>query len=441
MVAAPTAALAAHRFGLGPRPGDLAGIDDPLGWLDAQIADPQIPDSLSSGPDLPTRARMAEAARIARNAGEMPVAGTAPQDLYLGDARVRTAAALASAQPFVERWVRFWSNRLTVSQQQFDSMHLIGPYEAQVIRPHCFGSFADLLVSALRHPALLVYLNNAQSFGPNSETGKRRNRGLNENTGREALELWTVGLAAGYTQADVTELSRVLTGWTVRGKEEEPPGTFIFRPGAHEPGAKTVLGRSYTEGGEAEGERALRDLATDRFTAASIATALVRHFIADEPPAGAVARLTETFHASGGDLAAVARALIRLQEAWNPAPGKARTTEEWVLAAFRASGADPAAAAPKAVDVCRQLGQQVWAAPSPAGWPDASDTWLAPDSLLLRLDAARVVASQAAPASTAAVLSLLAGTASPATLAHVGTIKNPKDALTVALVAPEFHRR
>jgi uncharacterized protein (DUF1800 family) len=214
------AVLAANRFGLGPRPGELAAIgSDPKGWLKAQLtASNALPATIAalSGTEvrlatLPPAMGSGEEAQknlvqaILKNAREQ-----VPQDTA-----ARLHAAITTKAPFVERLVAFWSNHFTVSGLRPVAAGLIGPYEAEAIRPHLFDRFADLLKAATLHPAMLLYLDNATSVGPNSRAGTRRGKGLNENLARELMELHTLGVDGGYTQSDVTELAKILTGWTI----------------------------------------------------------------------------------------------------------------------------------------------------------------------------------------------------------------------------------
>ena len=168
------------------------------------------------------------------------------------------------------------------------------------------GRFADMLRAVEQHPAMLNFLDNAQSVGPDSRAGQNRKRGLNENLAREILELHTMGVGSGYSQTDVTRLAQVLTGWTIVGREGKlgEPGAFAFNPNAHEPGAVTLLGRVYGQDGLAQGEAALADIARQGATAAHIARKFARHFVADDPDPALVARLAEVFRGSDGDLGA-----------------------------------------------------------------------------------------------------------------------------------------
>src|SRR3954471_11115965 len=234
---------------------------------------------------------------------------------YLAMVGARTNAALATQAPFVERMVHFWANHFAVSADKLTVIGMAGLLEFEAIRPHVLGKFADMLVAVERHPAMLLYLDQAQSIGPNSRAGQiaarfgRQRRGLNENLAREILELHTLGVNGGYSQADVTEFARVLTGWTVDGLTRGPmqrmiggngrPGDFHFAELIHEPGTRNVAGRVYAQDGEAQGLAVLADLAADPRTARHLATKLTRHFAGDDPPPAMVERLTQTWLHSG----------------------------------------------------------------------------------------------------------------------------------------------
>src|SRR5262244_1811061 len=215
-----------------------------------------------------------------------------PAQLVQNEAKVRIEAAVAAEIGFVEHFVWFWSNHFCVSANKAVSM--AGAYEREAIRPHVLGRFVDMLLAAEGHPAMLIYLDNAQSTGPNSVAGINQNRGLNENLAREILELHTLGVRTVYTQEDVTSFAKVITGWTLLTTATDPHrgGEFLYHPRMHEPGAQTVLGKSYRDTGVEQGRAVLIDLARHPATAKHIATKLARHFIADEPPPALVERLT-----------------------------------------------------------------------------------------------------------------------------------------------------
>ena len=356
-------AIAASRFGLGARPGELAKLgSDPRGTLMAQIRGPApvIAESLPSSSELLAKVIAQRNAR--REAGEAPPARRSPasnqpnaaapgdppaesvvaiakglRDIYLpayvGDVNARFRAAVTSERSFLERLVHFWSNHFAVSVDKLVVLGLAGPMEREAIRPHVLGKFSDMLLAVEQHPAMLLYLDNAQSVGPDSRAagiaGRRgRKVGLNENLGREILELHTLGVDAGYTQDDVRALASIITGWSIGGNlgrlQGGEPGAFYFREILHQPGKQVLLGKTYRQDGIEQGEAALHDLAVNPHTARHISTKLARHFIADDPPDAAVSRLTAAFEQSRGDLPTVYRALLESPEAWLRPPPSSR---------------------------------------------------------------------------------------------------------------------
>jgi uncharacterized protein (DUF1800 family) len=351
---------------------------------------------------------------------------------------------LVSEAPFQDRLTNFWANHLTVSRRVRNAGLFIGPLIRDVIRPGQFGRYEDLLIGAVRQPGLLIYLSNGRSTGPNSEAAQRAGprgaqRGLNENLAREILELHTLSPAGGYTQADVTEFARILTGWGVDRAEEG--GGFRFRPQQHEPGPKTLLGRRFPEGEEG-GLEALRFLARHPATHRHLAAKLARHFVADEPPRAAVARLEAVLRETGGDLGAVSRALVRLPEAWSPPLSKVRAPLDYVLGVGRALGLQ-AAQAEVLTQACAEFGQPLWNAPQPNGWPDIAEEWAQPEALLHRIQWAHAMAGRAAqrrdPLQFAEAT--LGPLAAAETLREARRAGSPQDALTLVLVSPEFQRR
>ncbi|HVO04680.1 MAG TPA: DUF1800 domain-containing protein [Candidatus Cybelea sp.] len=453
----PAAVIAANRFGLGARPGELAAIgSDPRGWLKAQISSANaIPASIAAQPG--TEARLAELPPATMGADGQPQKDLIQavlklaRDRYPVDAAAALDAAMTSQTSFVERLVAFWSNHFTVSALRPAVAGLIGPFQAEAIRPHLFGRFVDLLKAATLHPAMLLYLDNAVSFGPDSRAGQRRDKGLNENLARELMELHTLGVNGGYTQNDVRELAKILTGWTIHrpGQPERAiaaeRGGAVFIPFIHEPGQKTLLGKTYGDAGQNEAEEVLEDLARHPSTARFIATKLARHFIADDPPSSAVATLAETFTKTDGDLAAVTTRLIDLDEAWG-GDGKYRAPYDWVVAIFRAFGAGDNSGGDQkghsAVQVLDHLGQRPFFAPSPAGWPDDAASWLAPESLLARIDYAQAVGKARAETDP---MKIVDGTVGPAISAEsrfsVEHAPSRPEAIALLLVSPEFLRR
>ena len=351
----------------------------------------------------------------------------------------------------MERLVHFWSNHFAVSVDKLLIVGLAGGFEADAIRPHVLGRFEDLLLAVVRHPAMLLYLDQAQSIGPGSPAGQRaqnqqqRGRGLNENLAREILELHTLGVRSGYTQEDVTEFARALTGWTLPGDQsgDGVEASFRFVRALHEPGARTVLGRSHADSGEQQARAILHDLVTAPATARHIATKLARHFVADDPPPALVQRLADTFVRSGGDLASVYRELVASPEAWLPTQAKFKSPWEWSISSLRAVGRRELPAM-QAVNLMNQLGQPVWRPGSPAGYADVAGTWAAPDALIRRVETAQRFAAQAGntvDARTLAPRVLPGGALGEDTAAAIARADSSGTALALLLVAPEFLRR
>jgi uncharacterized protein (DUF1800 family) len=452
----PNALIAVQRFGLGAEPGQLARLaGDPQRWVRDQIGrgapllagiQPSAERVVELTEALKDKRRMkAESEQDANGFSRLKVR---QRDLYLGDVETRHQAAISSDASFAERWVRFWSNHFTVSITRLLIAGLVVPFENEAIRPYAFGHFTDLVLAVVRHPAMLLYLDNAQSVGPDSLLGRRKEAGLNENLARELMELHTLGVGGGYSQDDVRALAMILTGWSIvrPGRMarylDAAPGTFEFVAIAHEPGDKVLLGKRCREQGESEGLAAIRDLCAHPATARHIAGKIARHFLADDPPPAAVAALAETFTASGGDLASVARRLISLPESWSLPMTKARPPEEWLIAVQRAAATDKALPGAKIVAALQQLGQMPFAAPSPAGWTDDSAGWLGPEALMARLDFANVAAKRARAARPQAVAEQIFGPAlSEESRLQIERAPSVVDALALLLVSPEFMLR
>jgi uncharacterized protein (DUF1800 family) len=460
------AAIAANRFGLGARPGDLDVIaPDPRGWLQAQLkAAPLLTaEGLQSTQQILTGAepivREQRAARRARAdssdaAAVTTLATRLPQYLrpiYAGDSRARVRAALDSDRPFAERLVHFWSNHFAVSVDKFAVLGIAGSFEREAIRPHVMGRFRDLLLAVESHPAMLLYLDNQQSVGPGSilaqrAAGRGRNVGLNENLAREILELHTLGVDGGYTQADVTSFAKVLTGWSIGGGDgplaRGAVGTFTFRPAVHEPGAQTLLRRRYAEDDQAQGIAVLGDLAVAPATARHIATKLARHFIADDPPAAAVERIARVFERTGGDLPAVYAAVIDVPQAWDGSSPKFKTPQDYVLSLGRGLSL-PSDSEPRVIAAFELLGQRTFAPGSPAGWPDRSSDWDGASALMKRIELSDSVAQKLGDRRNAMQLApqLLGTTLTAATRESVTRAASPAQALALLLTAPEFLRR
>lgn len=395
--------IAANRFGLGARPGELWAISrDPRAWVSSQISMPhQIPAPLSAMPPSSETIRKIHEVRIEGQDAIRAAMRSTFRPLMIKELHARTMAMVQSEHSFRERMVAFWSNHFTVSATRFTVGPLIGGYEREAIRPHIFGSFEDMLVAVARHPVMLSYLDNARSTGPRSIAGQRRGVGLNENLAREILELHTLGVNGGYSQNDVTEFAKVLTGWSHGGLRNKNSiqflgpvhGKFEYHDRRHEPGDKMILGKTYREDGAQEGIDVLADLAKHPSTARFIATKLVRHFVNDTPPPAAIAQIEQAYLRSDGNLAAVSRELIRLEEIWLQPLTKVKTPYELVVSMLRAVDLQDVPERSLAGSL-RQLGHFPFRASSPAGWPDRAKDWLSPESLLRRIEWVRAATAR-----------------------------------------------
>ena len=425
------AAQALIRFGLGRR-GQEPLPGDPAAWLRNQLAGPD------RGPD---GASVADAfAAIQQDRADPPQPGTprAVGRLFRAELNALVANALTTPTPFRERLVWFWANHFTVSLRGGRTGALGGNFIRTAIRPNVTGRFADMLLAVMRHPAMLLYLDNAASVGPNSPVGAKTGRGLNENLARECLELHTVSPASGYTQADVTSFARILTGWSVANGVTEAAG-FRFRFAIHEPGEQTLLGRSIPSGEEG-GVAALAFLANHPATHHHLATKLVQHFVADTPPPAAVSRIESVLRDTQGDIGQAAAALISLQEAWRSLT-KLRTPQDYVLAALRAADL-PDDNRPNAPAIMRGLGQPLFGAPFPIGWSDRAVDWAGPESMMRRVDWAYGFAGRAAALDPAAVADASLGPLlTNATASAIRAAGSRRDGLTLLLTSPEFQRR
>jgi uncharacterized protein (DUF1800 family) len=438
------ALIAATRFGIAARGDDLAVIGaDARGWVLGQLA--HRPTTLSG--NLPNSAAMvAEELEMRRDKRQGDEAAKRAfnqrmRAVYLEEIEARTRAATESATPLLERLTRFWSNHFTVSILRPAIRGFAGAFEREAIRPYVTGRFRDMLLAVVRHPAMLLYLDNAISIGPDSVVGKRRDKGLNENLGRELLELHTLGVDGGYSQADVLALARILTGWSVSRLEEPNPGTFRFRPMVHEPGPKTLLGHVYAEAGEAEGVAALTAMAAHPATAWHIATKLACHFIADAPPRDAIERIARVFRETEGDLRRVTAAVVKEEAAWRTSLAKLRTPEEMVLAAQRVTGF--ALPAEPLTNGLRLLDHMPFFAPSPAGWPDAAAHWVSPEAVLRRAQWCESFAQRVPdpPEPTALAEAVFGSALDGDTAEAIRRAPSRRAGLALLLASPAFQRR
>ncbi|MEI9419447.1 DUF1800 domain-containing protein [Mesorhizobium sp. Cs1321R2N1] len=484
------ALIAFNHFGLGARPGDRDRLaNDPRGYLKTELRrpdvtmisldDPTYADLKGSTPAIQASmaANLQRKLDRERMATEEPATGTpasasampppaapgmsppaAPAaakikpavppvevTLFRAEAQARFDKAMQAGAGFVERLVYFWSNHFCISVAKANIVRAsAGAFEREAIRPFVLGRFADMLMAVERHPAMLFYLDNQQSIGPDSRAGKNRQRGLNENLAREILELHTLGVGSGYSQADVTSFARILTGWTMAGREGQlgEPGSSVFNANAHEPGDAVLLGKTYPAGGMGQAEAALNDIARHPATAQHIATQLARHFIADDPPPAAVARLAKVFVKNDGNLRALAAALIDLPEAWSTPLAKMRSPFDYVAAIRRAAGPGPNDPG-QSLNWLNALGEPLWQPPGPNGFSDQADSWASAEGMKIRLDIAWQAARQVKDIGNPNDMldAIIGPSASPETRQAVARAESKQQGLALLLMAPEFQRR
>jgi len=477
------AIIAASRFGYGAGPDGTAAIGgDPRGWLKSQLAHPQMPAGFAGLPQsaalVVTYQQLQQQRRLAKADGEAPGTrrrglldqspmgadsrggptemmvepnpqpGPAPfpeqrilRQAVLAEASAKLDAVTGSPTPFVERLVSFWANHFTVSGIRPVVRPLAGSFEREAIRPHVNGRFEDMVLAVVQHPAMGLYLDNWVSVGPESRVGLRGRRGLNENLGRELLELHTLGVDGGYTEQDVRALARILTGWSIGGERAAEPGRFRFVPEIHEPGEKIFLGQRYADAGMGEGLAAIRVIAHHPSTARHVARQLAVHFVADQPPQAIVDRLAQVFLQSGGDLHAVSAALVDQPEAWSCYQQKIKSPFDLVASAMRATGRTmPPERAIRTLD---RLGQGLHMAPSPAGWPDDAAAWIGPEAVLRRVEWAQAFADQVGDGVDPVALgdAVLGDTIAPDQRKAIARAESRPTALAMLFASPAFQRR
>lgn len=347
-----------------------------------------------------------------------------------------------STTPFIERLVNFWSNHFALS---IDKTPMITPlaiaFEVEAIRPHILGNFTDMLLASSRHPAMLLYLDNARSTGPDSMAGTRRNIGLNENLAREILELHTLGVNGGYSQDDVIALARIITGWSLAHEQKNVIPEFAFNKRTHEPGPKTLLGRTFNTQGEQDGIDALTFIANHPATARFIATKLATHFISDNPSPESIHFLTQAFTASKGNLLTVSKALITLEECWNTPLNKIKTPYDFLLSTAKVINLPQT---PLFLpETLKLLVQQLYRPGSPAGFSDMADDWIGPDAIIKRIQIATKITASLPEQIDPIVLSkaLFGSLMSTKSYFAISNAPSREEAVAALLVSPEFQKR
>jgi len=445
--------IAVTRFGLGARQGEIAVASAaPKSWLLAQLrpnrSDDPAFEGLRSSTDIYKIARTYKDARKVMKDAEREAAsdkyGKIVRRNFEAEIKARSIYAAQTDAPFHERLTRFWSNHFSISARNRNTRLFPGAYEREAIRPHILKSFYELAASAIFHPGMLVFLDNDGSVGPASRKGIEDNQGLNENLAREALELHTITPAAGYTQTDVTEFAKALTGWRVERKEtvkNNRQGQTTFQSRRHEPGSRLVLGKKYKEPGPKQAIAILKDLCARPETAENIARKLAAHFVSDSPPPELVAALKESYLKTNGNLMAVYKTLINSPLAWTKTSQKIKTPDEMIISAARLTGFETVLP-DRPRDAYDSLAQLPFTAPTPEGWPDMGQAWLGPDAILKRIEWANELSSRLAKMDARQFLRAALGERlTEATLQIVSRAESSQQGFVMALMSPEFQRR
>jgi uncharacterized protein (DUF1800 family) len=438
--------IAFQRFGLGAKPGGATRVTNGLAALKAEIATPKITDIGVSG--LLTYEKACSDSQRGFDRAEK---------IRQAEVNARIDKQMKVEIGFVERLVMFWANHFSMTVNKSETVRgTRGQWERDVVRKNVLGKFGAMLLGTFQHPAMIGYLDNEDSIGPNSPIGIDWQVGLNENLARETMELHTLGSGGGYTETDVTAFAKILTGWSyVRGWEADGRdnggnaknrGQFIYRANWHEPGVTTLMGKDYPASQQEQARLALADFAAHPATAEHIAFKLVRHFITDEPTPAMVDPLKQKFLQTGGDLKAVSLALLDLPESWSTPLTKIRTPYEMSIATYRALGKRYKNNETWALsEPLYALNNMVWESPSPEGYSDETLTWLNPDASRIRIDLAQFSSWEFAPKSKLNVVALANGMFGAAlssdTRTRLASADGPNDALTILFSCPEFQRR
>jgi uncharacterized protein (DUF1800 family) len=477
-----------NRFGLGTSIQQDKAQSDPRAWLKQQLAQTQVPGSLAALPNSLSYLKQEQAYRqekamakrdnrqentIAKRDTSTPesannpltrkeirkklanAAGKGTGNIFRDAAQKEIAAriqnAITTKHDFNERLTYFWSNHFAVSIDKRAASLYAAPMEREAIRPYLNGSFSDMLLAVTQHPAMLLYLDNVRSVGEDSkfvatkQKNPKRASGLNENLAREILELHTLGVKAGYTQTDVTEFARALTGWSVPRRQNSinANASFEFYEATHEPGNRRVLGKEYRADGVEQAKRILHDLAMHPATAKHLAFKLARHFVSDTPPEALVDRMAGAYLKHQSRFEPMYHAMIDSDEAWSPQARKFKTPTEFIISAFRSTGTSIQGHERAVYNLLERMGHLPFMSRSPEGYGDTLADWSGPDALFKRLQAAGTLAEWAPRNHSAydvAKLSLGTGL-DKETITAIQRAESSHQALSLLFACPAFQWR
>src|SRR5438552_7258147 len=482
---------ALNRLAYGARPGEADSVAKVgvMRWIEQQLDADQIPDSRLAAREREfkildyDRANLAgryrdavqERQRLQREAAatgdSSRMRGARPMQEFreLGGELQQLAIVRAaiSERQLREVMVDFWTNHFNVFVGKGADRFLLPSYIEETIRPRALGRFEDLLIATARSPAMLFYLDNAQSVAPGSSPpgplsalrrgGTEVRRGINENYARELMELHTLGVDGGYTQQDVINVARIFTGGSIERRDRG--AGCVFHDWAHDQGDKVVLGQKFRSDGEDEGIRLLKFLANQHATMHHVSAKLCARFVADEPPDGCVDAAVAAWQETHGDIRAVLRAIVTSPDFWTPqvVRAKVKTPFEFVVSAVRAAGVEPDDT-PRLAQMVARLGEPLYQQPAPTGYAETEAHWVNSGALLARMNAAMAIAKECSSIPTiddhAQLVDqidqrLMAGTMSPHTktviLEQLMDIADPQQAKTLAvglaLGGPDFQKQ
>ena len=473
------ATIATQRFALGARPDEIKKINDNaqqwlLTQLDAsptvtfdrslatansiliahseftksrkafrkQQADKTIPTAMAEMDSANQMSEMQAMPSESKKTEESKEPKNPHNDFYKALTADALKQTIESENSFNWRCLAFFSNHFSVSAQGQLMTGLAPTLEREAIAPNLYGHFDQLLLAVCQHPAMLIYLNNENSIGPSTRFAKK-NRGLNENLAREILELHTLGVDGGYQQHDVTELAKGITGWSVFKPGKDKQQGFIYHKGKHEPGTRTLLGKSYPPQGLAQGKQMLKDIANHPSTARFVSTKIVQSFISDQAPEELVNHLTTQWIKTNGHLKSVFQALINHPLSWQAQQQKYKTPHEYVISTYRALAVKKLNIR-QVQNALNTLGQRPFKADSPAGYSDQQQDWDGASALMARVNWASQIAAKKQFAKTninILIENTFSNTLSTHSYQVITRAESRQQALTLLLLSPEFLTR
>lgn len=440
--------VAANRFGLGAKKGELQTIaQGPVQWLSKQLVSFQYDNSRwDSEKAIQAVSDFYQAKRKQKNSVNASKAdGVADRKKIIKEA-IRTSVntlshAMQTQDSFQARLIDFFSNHFSVSANNLKMQALAPTLEREAIAANLTGSFYQLLIAVEMHPAMIIYLNNEQSAGPDSKFAQRKKqRGINENLAREILELHTMGVNGGYTQNDVKELAMSITGWSVGNPQRGEKAVFKFRKALHQPGDRFLVGKKYTQQNENQGKQILYDLSIHPSTARFVCFKIARHFIADQPNDDLVKTMTRTWIRSKGLIPEVLKTMIDHPLSWQKEQKKFKTPREFIISAVRACGRwDRSKIGPYAA--LNLLGQAPFGAGSPAGYGDVSSSWDGGEALVSRIEWADHFSAGFKTDPAMIARNALGSQLSRETQTMIQRAESRQQGLAIFLMSPEFQRR